>query len=159
LRSHLLENSNLVTALSEVTKLMAASAHLQIDVQTSGKPRKLAAPLENNLLRIAQEALANTLKHAHASRIAVKLNYGPDRVCLRVCDDGVGFDTTSHATIYGGHFGLLDMSERAEKIGGTFAMISAHGQGTEIVVAVADKGAPEGAVEPEISQDEKASAA
>jgi len=159
LRSHLLENSNLVTALSEVTKLMAASAHLQIEVQTSGQPRKLAAPVENNLLRIAQEALANALKHAHASQIVVKLNYAPDRVCLRICDDGVGFDTTCHATIYGGHFGLLDMSERAEKIGGTFSMISTSGQGTEIAVAVGDKGAPENAIEPEIHQEEKASAA
>jgi signal transduction histidine kinase len=159
LRSHLLENSNLVAALSEVTKIMAASAHLQIDVQTAGEPRKLAAPVENNLLRIAQEALANVLKHAHASQITVKLNYAPDRVCLRVCDDGVGFDTTCHATIYGGHFGLLDMSERAEKIGGVFSMISAPGQGTEIIVAVGDKSAPEGAVKPEISQEEKASAA
>ena len=159
LRSHLLENSNLVTALSEVTKLMASSAHLQIDVQTSGEPRRLAALVENNLLRIAQEALANALKHAHASQIVVKLNYEPHRVRLRVCDDGVGFDTTSHATIYGGHFGLLDMSERAGKIGGTFSMISASGQGTEIAVAVADKGAPESAVEPEISQEDKVSAA
>jgi signal transduction histidine kinase len=159
LRSHLLENSNLVTALCEVTKLMATSAHIRIDVETSGQPRKLAAPVENNLLRIAQEALANALKHAHASQIIVKLNYEPNRVCLRVCDDGVGFDTTCHATIYGGHFGLLDMSERAEKIGGTFSMVSAGGQGTEIVVAVGDKGAPENAVDPEIRQEEKASAA
>jgi signal transduction histidine kinase len=159
LRSHLLENSNLVTALSEVTKLMAASAHLQIDVQTSGQPRKLAAPVENNLLRIAQEALANALKHAHALRIIVKLNYEPNRVCLRVCDDGIGFDTNCHATIYGGHFGLLDMSERAEKIGGAFSMISTPGKGTEIVVAVGDKGALESVNEPEIHPEEKATAA
>jgi signal transduction histidine kinase len=132
---------------------MATSAHLQIDVQTSGQPRKLAALVENHLLRIAQEALANVLKHAHASQIVVHLNYDPDRLRLRVCDDGVGFDTARHGTIYGGHFGLLDMSERAEKIGGTLSMISASGQGTEIVVAVPDKGAPDN------SQEEKASAA
>lgn len=159
LRSHLLENSNLLTALCEVTKLMAASAHLQIDVQTSGQPRKLAAPVENNLLRIAQEALANALKHAHASQIIVKLVYESNRVCLRVVDDGVGFDTACHATIYGGHFGLLDMSERAEKIGGAFSMVSARGQGTEIVVAVGDKAGPHSIVEPAASREEKASAA
>ena len=159
LRSHLLENSNLVNALSEVTKLMAASAHLRIVVQTSGQPRKLSPPVENNLLRIAQEALSNAIKHAHASQVIVKLDYEPDRVCLRVCDDGVGFDTENHATIYGGHFGLLDMSERAGKIGGTFSVFSTHGQGTEIVAAVGNQGAPEGALEPEIRQVEKASAA
>jgi signal transduction histidine kinase len=159
LRSHLLENSNLVTALSEVTKLMASSTRLPIDVQTSGTPRKLSAPVENNLLRIAQEALANALKHAQASHIVVKLNYEPALVRLRVRDDGVGFDTTCHATVSGGHFGLLDMSERAGKIGGAFSMISAPGQGTEIVVAVPEKGAPESASKAEDNPEEKVSAA
>jgi nitrate/nitrite-specific signal transduction histidine kinase len=71
----------------------------------------------------------------------------------------VGFDTTCHATIYGGHFGLLDMSERAEKIGGVFSMISASGQGTEIIVGVADRGGSECALEPETSAEQRASAA
>ncbi len=160
LRSHLLENSNLVTALSEVTKLTAGGAHVHIDVQTSGPPRKLPAMVENNLLRIAQEALANALKHAGASQIVVKLHYEPDQVRLRICDDGAGFDTACHASVDGGHFGLLDMSERAGKIGGTLSMISAPGQGTEIVVAVADRPpGPAGGGAPHNSQIEKISAA
>ena len=149
LRSHLLENSNLVTALSEVTKLMAASGHLKMDVQTSGTPRKLPALVENHLLRIAQEALANALKHARASEIGVRLNYEPGAVRLRICDDGTGFDTSCHATVSGGHFGLLDMSERAGKIGGAFSIVSAPGQGTEIVVACRTKVSMEGAAEGE----------
>ena len=95
LRSHLLENSNLVTALREVTKLMSASARVAIAVQTSGAPRKLPPQVENNLLRIAQEALANALKHARATRITVYLAYDPGKVSLRVQDDGVGFDTVT----------------------------------------------------------------
>jgi signal transduction histidine kinase len=143
LRSHLLQNSNLPTALAEVTKLMSASARLPISVETSGVPRKLPLQVENNLLRIAQEALANAMKHSHASRIEVTLAYEPDRVRLRVTDDGIGFEADRGAAVYGGHFGLLDMSERAEKIGGAFSLISAPGQGTEIRVEVAEK---EGAV-------------
>ena len=159
LRSHLLENSTLVIALTEVTKLMSASARARIEVQTTGHPHKLDAMVENNLLRIAQEALTNALKHAHASHIVVKLNYEADRVRLRISDDGAGFDTNCHATIYGGHFGLLDMSERAGKIGGAFSMVSAAGQGTEIIVTVADKGAPDHTAEPEHTPPEKVSAA
>jgi signal transduction histidine kinase len=159
LRSHLLENSNLLTALSEVTKLMAASARVKIAVQTSGMPRKLAPAIENNLLRIAQEALANALKHAQASQIIVKLNYEPGGVCLRICDDGVGFDTGCHATITGGHFGLLDMTERAGKIGGAFSMISAPGQGTEIIVALEEKAGPKRAARLETNEEEKVPAA
>jgi signal transduction histidine kinase len=159
LRSHLLENSNLVTALTEVTKLMAANANLNIVVQTAGHPHKLPAQLENNLLRIAQEALTNALKHAQASRITVSLNYGPGQVCLRIRDDGVGFDTQSHGSIYGGHFGLLDMSERTEKIGGVFTVESAAGEGTEIAVAVMENGPPENNAVGELRLEEKASAA
>jgi signal transduction histidine kinase len=142
LRSHLLENSNLMTALSEVAKLMAASARAAISVETSGTPRKLSPHIENNLLRIAQEALANALKHAHARHIAVHLNYQPASVSLRVTDDGAGFDAADRSVLYGGHFGLLDMSERAEKMGGRYAMISAPGQGTEIRVEVAEPEEP-----------------
>jgi signal transduction histidine kinase len=137
LRSHLLENSNLVTAISEVAKLMAASARVAIAVETSGAPRKLPAQIENNLLRITQEALANALKHARAAQIVVRLHYAPDRVSLRIKDNGVGFDTTNRAVIYGGSFGLLDISERALKMGGRFEMTSAPGRGTEIRVEVA----------------------
>jgi signal transduction histidine kinase len=139
LRSHLLENSNLDNALREVIKLMSASSKVPISAETTGAPRKLAPLVENNLLRIAQEALANALKHARASQIRVRLDYAPKKVSLRVRDDGVGFNTRNNAVIYGGHFGLLDMSERTEKMGGTFSMISAPGQGSEIFVEVTDK--------------------
>jgi signal transduction histidine kinase len=139
LRSHLLENSNLDQALREVIKLMSASSRVPILAETSGAPRKLAPQVENNLLRIAQEASANALKHAHAGRITVRLVYAPGKVSLRVRDDGAGFDTNNSAVVYSGHFGLLDMSERAEKMGGSFSMLSAPGKGCEIIVEVADK--------------------
>jgi len=143
LRSHLLQNNNLPTAVSEVTKLMSASARVPISVETSGVPRKLPLPVETNLLRIVQEGLANAMKHSHATHVEVSLVYEPDKVRVRIIDDGVGFETERNAGVFGGHFGLLDMKERTEKIGGGFTLISAPGQGTEIRVEVAEK---EGAV-------------
>jgi signal transduction histidine kinase len=142
LRSHLLENSTLVNAVGEVAKLMSASSRVPILVGTSGSPHKLPAQVENNLLRITQEALANSLKHARATQINVSLAYDPGKVWLRIQDDGVGFDTNNSAIMYAGHFGLLDMSERAEKMGGTFSVTSASGQGTEIIVGYAEKDEP-----------------
>jgi signal transduction histidine kinase len=147
LRSHLLENSNLPTALAEVAKLMAHSPRVQIAVQTSGTPRRLPPQMENNLLRVAQEALANALKHARATRIAVHLDYQPAQVSLRVTDDGIGFDTAAPSLVYGGHFGLLDMGERAERMGGRYAVTSAPGQGTEIRVEVPAKAEPASSTE------------
>jgi signal transduction histidine kinase len=140
LRSHLLENSNLVTALSEVAKGLAASTPCQIVVSTSGPQRKLPASLENNLLRLAQEALTNALKHARAQRISLQLAYGGESVRLEIADDGVGFDPGHCPSIEEGHFGLLDMSERAARMGGTLAIESEPGHGTRIIVEVADHG-------------------
>jgi signal transduction histidine kinase len=139
LRSHLLENSNLPTALAEVAKLMAASTRINISVETSGVPHKLPMQVENHLLRIAQEAVANALKHSHATRIEVTLAYEPDKVRLRVSDDGIGFIADKSTAVYGGHFGLLDMSERTEKIGGALSLDSVPGRGTDIVVEVAQR--------------------
>jgi signal transduction histidine kinase len=139
LRSHLLENSTLVNAVGEVAKLMSASSGVPILVGTSGPSRKLPAQVENNLLRITQEALANALKHAHAAHITVNLAYGTGKVSLRIADDGVGFDTNNGSIVYAGHFGLLDMSERAEKMGGSFTVVSAPREGTEIIINYTDR--------------------
>ena len=64
LRSHLLENSDLATALKEMAAPLSASTGIEIAVQSSGTPEKLPALTEHNLLRIAQEALANAFKHS-----------------------------------------------------------------------------------------------
>ncbi len=153
LRSHLLENSNLPTALSEVAKLMAASTRVRISVETSGLQHKLPMQVENHLLRIAQEAVANALKHSHATRIEVTLAYEPDKVRLRVTDDGIGFVPDKSTAVYGGHFGLLDMSERTEKISGVFSLSSLPGQGTEITVEVAEREASAAETDPDHQEE------
>lgn len=139
LRSHLLENRTLADALREVAKLMSASSRRAISVGTAGTPRKLPPRAENNLLRITQEALANALKHSRATEITVDLSYDPGKVWLRIQDNGVGFDTSKNDMVYAGHFGLLDMSERAEKMGGHFSVVSSPGEGTEVVAEYAEK--------------------
>jgi signal transduction histidine kinase len=151
LRSHLLEKSNLVDALSELAKPLAAAKRAEIVVRASGKRRKLPAQVENHLLRMAQEALANALKHSHASQILVHIDYQPQTLRLTIGDDGIGFDTQAPAPPCHGHFGLLDMRERAQKIGASLLITSEAGQGTQILVDLADNalgdstGPPEGA--------------
>ena len=136
LRSHLLENSDLATALTEMAAPLAAASGVEISVQATGTSRKLPAVTEHNLLRVAQEALANALKHSGAKKINVALNYEPSQVQLRLRDDGKGFDPATAGQASGGHFGLLDMRERTEKIGGRFSLNSRSGSGTEILIMV-----------------------
>jgi signal transduction histidine kinase len=136
LRSHLLESGDLATAFTEMAAPLAAVSGVEITVQSTGAPRKLPAVTEHHLLRVAQEGLANALKHSGARQIRLALEYQPSQFQLRIRDDGHGFDQATAGQASGGHFGLLDMRERAEKIGGSFLVSSQPGQGTEINITL-----------------------
>jgi signal transduction histidine kinase len=146
LRSHLLENCSLETALKEIADPLFQETGIEIFVLQTGNPRKLPALTEHNLLRIGQEGLANALKHSNAKKITVTIAYEPNLVRLSVSDDGVGFDTTTADLARRGHFGLLDMRERAEKIGGVFSLASRQGGGTDLSITVVT--APGDLIEP-----------
>jgi signal transduction histidine kinase len=92
--------------------------------------------MEQHLLRIAQEAVTNALKHAKARRIDVKLHRDPHKLHLRIVDDGRGFDQQGAFSSRGGHFGLIGMRERAERMGGELRLSSHPGEGTELEVTV-----------------------
>jgi signal transduction histidine kinase len=92
--------------------------------------------VERDLLRIFQEALANAVKHAQARTVDVELNYAQDALALRVRDDGRGFDPDSLSPALSGHYGLIGMRERAERIGGHLTLTSRPGEGTELLVEV-----------------------
>ncbi len=93
--------------------------------------RRLPAEIQFALYRIAQEALTNAAKHAHASRIKVMLEHLPDQVVLQISDNGDGFDPQ---TILPDQLGIEIMRERAEVIGAVLSIKSQPGQGTELVV-------------------------
>ncbi len=90
----------------------------------------MPAEWEEGLLRIAQESLTNTIKHAKAKNFRATLTMGPKEVQFRLVDDGSGFDL--HAEHEG--FGLLGMKERVDQMGGQFILRSMPGQGTEIQI-------------------------
>ena len=90
-------------------------------------------PIEMNLLRIGQEAVANAVSHGRAGRIAVQLHYAAGFVRLTVSDDGQGFVVQSSPA---GHFGLLDMRERAQSMGSNLKIDSEPGCGTRIAIEV-----------------------
>ncbi len=136
LRSPARENNDLPTALSETARRLTNETSVQAQVEVNGTFRPLAQLVEDNLLRIGQEAMNNAVKHAQAQRIFVNLVFDARRVQLSVRDDGCGFDNQVAVNGRSGHFGLIGMRERAEQIGGTLLIHSANGSGTEIVVDV-----------------------
>jgi signal transduction histidine kinase len=143
LRSRILEEFDLPGALEASCKQLTNGSELSIEVTTKGRVRPLPDTLEENLLRIAQEAMTNVVKHSQATAAAIELDYGPKNVFLRIKDNGGGFDLKEHAGASNGHFGLLGISERAKRLGAELKIQSEPGQGTLVEVQVAIDGQPE----------------
>jgi len=135
-------------ALPEVKETSAEDGRLRVYAESFGA--RLAVPItmhgedlaprlplaaETALFRIAQEALANAVKHARARNIEVALGATPERVTLTIYDDGVGFDA-EHTMPAGSHWGLATMRERADAVGATLRMESAPGRGVHVSVEV-----------------------
>jgi signal transduction histidine kinase len=106
---------------------------LETQFSVYGAYRPLNSDTEQELLRIAQEAIQNVQRHSGAKCLAVQIDYLPGAVALEIKDDGRGFDTTEAAGLEG-HYGLTGMRERAEALGGTLEVNSGPGRGTSIRV-------------------------
>jgi signal transduction histidine kinase len=132
LRPPLLEERGLLGALQSRLGAVEARAGLMTELHGEGAER-LGPETEQELYRLAQEALNNVLKHAHARHVAVRLEVSNDRAVLEVSDDGVGFEPSLRG---GNGFGLPGMRERAERLGGTLQIESAPGAGTCVRVEV-----------------------
>jgi signal transduction histidine kinase len=134
LRNQILEQSGLVEALKELRQQPDGKA--TVEIRSSGISRRLPTEVEFHLLRIAQEAVANSLQHSGATVVELSLLFKEEAVTLSITDDGCGFDQAHVATGQGNHFGLLGMQERAEKIGGELFIDAASGRGTRITITV-----------------------
>lgn len=128
-----LQNETLARALQRLST--DADQRPRIDVMIDGDPFELPMPIETALLRVAQEAITNVGRHAHASRAAVTLTYMGGAVRLDVVDDGRGFEAGEVAARSERPFGITGMRARVEELGGTFAIESGADAGTAIAVS------------------------
>ena len=122
-----LESGSLVEALQGETDPRRAGLPCRLTV--SGTARPLPADMQLALLRVAQESIANARKHANATRVELRLDFGDDAMTLSVTDDGRGFDPESIATTAApsGGFGLAGMRERVRRLAGTLEITSGSG--------------------------------
>jgi signal transduction histidine kinase len=132
LRPPLLEEQGLAGALRARLQAVEARAGLEVALDCHGEER-LRPEQEQELYRLAQEALNNVVKHAHARRVRVRLEIVQDGATLEVADDGVGFEPP----LAGGRgYGLTGMRERAERLGGALHVESTPGAGTRVRAGV-----------------------
>lgn len=130
LRPQALETQDLCVALSKLFKSMTEGTGLTAKFELRGKPRKLVAEVECNLLRIVQEVLTNVLRHAQATRFEAILFFEEEELRLELEDDGLGFDVLA---VHEG-FGLTGMRERVEAMGGEMTLASSSEAGTSICI-------------------------
>ena len=133
LRPPVLDQGGLAAALRARLDTVEARAHLETQLIVDGSGA-LPKPVEQGLYRIAQEALNNALKHAHAQHVVVRFQQTPAAVVLEISDDGSGFDP-AQARATGG-LGLRGIAERAVQLGGQLSVQSTPGRGTHLRVEV-----------------------
>lgn len=132
LRSESGANEDLPSKLSKAVRQTVQNKPLDVKLEVSGAYRRLPARIEDEVLRIGQEAVTNVVRHAHATRIDIRLTFGATKAEMNISDDGQGFKPDERAKEADGHFGLRGMRERAEGINGKLSVTTIAGQGTRI---------------------------
>jgi PAS domain S-box-containing protein len=136
LRSPALAAGDFPAALRTAAEDSVRGTRLELEHDVGEPPRPVDPEVEAVVLRVAQEAIANVVKHADARRVRVRLSFETRRMRLSVTDDGRGFVVPSDFQGYGGHWGLLGMRERASQIHGKLSLRSDPGRGTELSLLV-----------------------
>ncbi|MEG2644550.1 MAG: sensor histidine kinase [Enterococcus sp.] len=131
LRPISLEGKSLRQGIEQLLKELQTKIQIQLkwDIQDIS----VASSVEDQLFRVVQELLSNTLRHAKANELEVYLKIVGQTVLLRIIDDGVGFEAKDE---HAGSYGLRNIRERIASVGGTTKIISFKGQGTSVEIKV-----------------------
>ena len=133
LRSQSSDNFNLAEALERTARSLVLGTSIEMDLEQQNFTTRLPLLVEDNLLRIGQEALGNAVRHAHPTRLTIRLAATPNHASLVITDNGRGMHEGARKP---GHFGLVGMEERAARIGGSLTISSAPDTGTTVRVDV-----------------------
>ena len=131
LRADALSTGSLLDAIEQIGRKLTSDSGVRLETRLEGQPYTLSEECESHLLRIAQEALTNAVRHSGTERIVVRLAYQTGSVVLEVGDSGRGMTGAEPSG-----FGVDGMRERARHIGGEIQILSDPGRGTRIVVTV-----------------------
>jgi len=127
---------DIVKAVAQLAQRISLETGIPIDFEKTGAPRALEAEGEWSLLMIIREALQNAVRHAAPKSLSVLLSFDRRNLWAAIKDDGCGFDPELTFASNGHHYGLIGMRERAEKLGGEFAVTSSPGSGTRVLFSI-----------------------
>ncbi len=138
LRPTVLDDLGLVPAIRWYAESRLEPVHARVEVKAAGLPHRLPTGIETALFRIAQEAISNVAKHAHARQVEIALRREDGHLALTVADDGIGFQAGEEYAAKDGMrgIGLLGMRERTALLGGCIRIESQNGGGTRVEVEI-----------------------
>ena len=131
LRPMSLEAEELVAAPEKQTAVLKARHGIEVEATLCEEP-EASLKAKEATYRIAQEVLHNTVKHASAGKVGIKMQCRSGSITLKILDDGVGFDPTEDLA---GHLGLRSIPERAARLGGTLEVQGDPGHGTRVLAS------------------------
>jgi ligand-binding sensor domain-containing protein/signal transduction histidine kinase len=136
LRSPKLERSDLAAALRQTGERVTSGTPVHFTLTTTGQTHRFKADIEQQLLRIGEQAMLNSVRHAKATEVHLKLQYDEDAVLLRVSDNGSGFNPGALTNESSQHYGLTSMQERTEQAGGELNIVTHPGGGTAVEIVI-----------------------
>jgi two-component system sensor histidine kinase DegS len=139
LRPAILDDLELMPALEWLTTELKTNYGIETALEKTGEERRLTPETELLIFRIVQESLTNVVKHAQASGVTVKVEFGGNKLSVTVADNGAGFDPPQHigSLVQTGKLGLPGIEERVQLLGGKLSISSAPGQGTTLKIETA----------------------
>lgn len=128
LRPLALERMDFPSAVSDAMQQITSDTPMRSEILVEGTPRKMRPVVEENLLRIVQETVTNSVKHSAAEQISIRLSYESRVLTITVSDNGTGFDVSKASPA--GHFGLQGIHERIHQLRGELKITSEPEHGT-----------------------------
>jgi signal transduction histidine kinase len=126
--------------LETMTQQVSREFGVPVEYRMAGRPFDLDQSTAHELLMVVREALHNAIRHGQPTEVQVGIDFGKNEFSVQVQDDGLGFDPATVSASSNGHYGLVGMRERVKRIGGTLALKSQAGVGTELTLHVPRKG-------------------
>ena len=135
-----LDDLGLSAAIEASLRGLERRYRVRAELQQVDLPHRLPREVELAAYRIVQEGVTNVAKHAQATHCYVRLTQLTDRLLIEVEDDGIGFVEDTDRPIVARGLGLISVRERANRLGGTFNILSAPRQGTRLIVSLPEGG-------------------
>jgi ligand-binding sensor domain-containing protein/signal transduction histidine kinase len=134
--------ASLTPLLRKMTEELGQEFGVPVECSVSGRPFEFQQATIHELLMVVREAIYNAVRHGRPNWVKLEIAFGKNNCSVRILDDGTGFEPVDISSLPLGHYGLIGMQERVQRIGGKLALSSRSGAGTEVKFQVPKRAIP-----------------